>query len=226
MNGVHILNGVHKMNEERKRRRTEKRESEMIDGAKAVFVENGYENTSIKLIAKNLDMSVGAVYNYFDNKDELYYAVIKEGLQIVTDMFSQATAGKGTGFERFASIGMAYVTFWKGYPEYQTLLHGACPPIGPNGGRWGKACYELNTKRMNILVQTLQSGMEDGSIRPDIDAPSTAFCVASSFHGVLSAMEAMDDDTRKPGVDEDSIVKALFDLFTRSLAVSGGGVKK
>jgi hypothetical protein len=74
---------------------------------------------------------------------------------------------------------------------------------------------------MGLLVQTLMRGIKDGSIRSDLDPLATAFCVSSSFHGVLSALESMGTEARKPGISEENIITALFDLFTTSLR-SGG----
>jgi hypothetical protein len=45
--------------------------------------------------------------------------------------------------------------------------------------------------------------------------------VAGAFHGVLSALEGLDDKTRKPGISEEGVMTALFDLFQTSL--KGGG---
>lgn len=42
-----------------------------------VFTLKGYKKASIKEIAENANVSVGNVYRYFKNKDELYESVIK-----------------------------------------------------------------------------------------------------------------------------------------------------
>ena len=64
----------------RKRRRKLRREHDIIEGARRMFAERGYEDTTVKDIADGLDISVGAVYIYFRDKDELYYAVVRDGL--------------------------------------------------------------------------------------------------------------------------------------------------
>lgn len=44
--------------------------------AKEEFSSKGYVNATIQSIAKNAKVSVGCVYKYFNNKDELYHFVI------------------------------------------------------------------------------------------------------------------------------------------------------
>jgi AcrR family transcriptional regulator len=41
-----------------------------------IFVELGYEKTSMKQIADAAKVSVSNIYHYFDNKEKLYYAIV------------------------------------------------------------------------------------------------------------------------------------------------------
>lgn len=43
-----------------------------------VFMTKGYDSTSISVLQEELGMSRGAMYRYFRNKEELFYAVIDE----------------------------------------------------------------------------------------------------------------------------------------------------
>lgn len=43
-----------------------------------VFMNKGYDSTSITVLQKELDMSRGAMYRYFKNKEDLFIAVIDE----------------------------------------------------------------------------------------------------------------------------------------------------
>ena len=49
---------------------------ELIEAALALFFENGYENTSIRMIAARVGCEVGLFYYYFKNKDEAFEVAI------------------------------------------------------------------------------------------------------------------------------------------------------
>ncbi len=49
---------------------------ELIEAALALFFENGYENTSIRMIAAKVGCEVGLFYYYFKNKDEAFEMAI------------------------------------------------------------------------------------------------------------------------------------------------------
>lgn len=48
--------------------------------AEKIISEKGYSNTTIEEITKRAKIGKGTFYNYFKNKEELFYLIIKEGL--------------------------------------------------------------------------------------------------------------------------------------------------
>ncbi len=52
------------------------------------FRENGYLNSSMRSIAKAAGMTVGNLYRYFKNKDDLFYAVINPVYKRVTKLIT------------------------------------------------------------------------------------------------------------------------------------------
>ena len=53
-------------------------EDRIFLSAKELFYEKGYEHVNMKAIAKRADMAVGTLYNYFSNKNELYFSVLEK----------------------------------------------------------------------------------------------------------------------------------------------------
>ena len=50
-----------------------------------MFLLKGFRSTTMEDIAKKAELSTGAIYQYFKNKDELYASMNLEGLQSMTD---------------------------------------------------------------------------------------------------------------------------------------------
>jgi AcrR family transcriptional regulator len=63
-----------------RRRRKEARPQELTAAALALFVEKGYAATKLDDIAARAGVSKGTLYLYFDSKDALFKAVIREGV--------------------------------------------------------------------------------------------------------------------------------------------------
>lgn len=62
------------------RRRKEARPSELIAAALELFVEKGFAATRLDDVAKRAGVSKGTVYLYFESKEDLFKAVIREGI--------------------------------------------------------------------------------------------------------------------------------------------------
>ena len=55
----------------------------IMDAARDLFVEKGYQHVSMRQIAKELKFSHGAIYYHFQNKAELFYALVEEHFHLL-----------------------------------------------------------------------------------------------------------------------------------------------
>jgi AcrR family transcriptional regulator len=53
----------------------------ILDAALDLFITLGYGQVSIRNIAARVEYSPGAIYGYFDSKDDIFYALAEEGLR-------------------------------------------------------------------------------------------------------------------------------------------------
>lgn len=61
-------------------RRKDERPDEIVSAALEVFVERGYAATRLEDVASRAGISKGTLYLYFDNKEELFKAVVRASL--------------------------------------------------------------------------------------------------------------------------------------------------
>ena len=66
--------------QERKQQEKQLRRRRIQQAARAVFDERGFAKTSIEMIAKSSSLSVGAIYLYFQSKEDLYASLLEESL--------------------------------------------------------------------------------------------------------------------------------------------------
>lgn len=64
-----------------KKEKTLERQQQILNTSLHMFVTRGYQGTTIRDIAKELDMSVGLLFHYFANKEALYLALLKAAAQ-------------------------------------------------------------------------------------------------------------------------------------------------
>ena len=70
----------------------EERKAELLDTAMRLFAEKGYDNVSVRSVAREAGVAPGLAYHYFDSKQRLFDAAIahyaeecSEGMRAVLD---------------------------------------------------------------------------------------------------------------------------------------------
>jgi len=59
-------------------KKTDLTREKIMEVARELLVENGYANVSMRQIANEINCSHGAIYYYFKNKAELFYALVED----------------------------------------------------------------------------------------------------------------------------------------------------
>lgn len=57
--------------------------------SRRLFLENGYDNTTIRQIIKEAGISIGSLYNFFENKEDILLYVYKEIVQEINTITSK-----------------------------------------------------------------------------------------------------------------------------------------
>lgn len=57
---------------------TEITKERFLEEGKKEFMEKGYKETSLRQICKNLDLTLGAFYGYFKNKEDLFHVIVSK----------------------------------------------------------------------------------------------------------------------------------------------------
>ena len=80
------------------------RRDEVLETAIDLFSERGYAGTSIRDIAKAINRSVSNVYHYFENKEDLWLAILEYSVKGLPDKLREVAHGEGEPLERFKRL--------------------------------------------------------------------------------------------------------------------------
>ena len=62
--------------------------NQLLDAAEEVFGEKGFHDTTLKEVAELAEFSVGSVYSFFENKDDLFLNVfLRRGAEFLPSLF-------------------------------------------------------------------------------------------------------------------------------------------
>lgn len=89
------------------KRRKEDRPAEILSAALDAFVEHGFAETKLADVAKRAGIAKGTLYLYFDNKQDLFAAVVRHGLLTSLAPLEQAAATFDGGLAELSSLLLA-----------------------------------------------------------------------------------------------------------------------
>ncbi len=85
------------------------RRAEIVRAASRLFAEKGYSATTIRDIARAVDMQSGSPFYHFKTKHDMLLAVVLEGMEIITRAVGDAAAQGGTPREIFDAMLLAHL---------------------------------------------------------------------------------------------------------------------
>ncbi|MGB4344896.1 MAG: TetR/AcrR family transcriptional regulator [Burkholderiaceae bacterium] len=159
-------------------RRKDARPHELLAAALDLFVQRGYAATRLDDVAACAGVSKGTLYLYFENKEELFKAVVREHLVSVL-------AEAETYFEQFTGTSTELLrTFILGWWERigETKLSGITKLMMAESGNFpdvARFYHEEVISRSNaLIIRMLERGIRNGEFRPIDTAHANLVIVA------------------------------------------------
>jgi AcrR family transcriptional regulator len=173
--------------EERQREEKEARRRTIIDAAETVLRDTGRDDMTMGDIAEEARLSRSLLYVYFEDMDDIVLAVTLRGLQSMRERFEQAVARHDVGRQQIRAVGDAYVRFAQEEPTYFDLVaqfesRSADPDDAPPRVR---QCLGESDRVMTAMTKAIRQGIDDGSIRSDLDPTQTAITLWGCTHGLI-----------------------------------------
>ncbi|MBV8593844.1 MAG: TetR/AcrR family transcriptional regulator [Caulobacteraceae bacterium] len=159
----------------------------ILGSAREVFGELGFEAATVRDIIRRTGLSVGAFYNYFRSKEEVYAALADDGARRFRPIL-KAQSAKATDFESYLRAAVrAYFDFLEA--EHAIMLGPGAPDDMPQ---------PRNTPEILAVfeeVRTVFAGVIDRGLAPKVDLDylaSSCIAVAREIGDRMSARRPMD----------------------------------
>jgi len=203
---------------DRRQREREQRKTEIIDAAERLFFSRSYEDVSMDDIAREVELNKATLYLYFKNKETLYATVVLRGIQILKEKYQECMEIQAPGIVKVTLMGQAYYQFSQEYPDYLRLIHfygserfSKENPYTAEIGKGYGACRLL-------LRDAIQEGIDDGTIRADLDPFLTSMFLMISFMGILSLENRWKLVVEAEGLSYEQFCSEFFRFITPAIS--------
>ena len=99
-----------------------KRRERILNAARRMFLQHGYNNTTIRDICNQSHLSNGAVYFYFTSKDEIYACIYEESFRLLIDCLDRAVAENVPPLSKIEAFLKAYLSFYTEHNDHWNIL--------------------------------------------------------------------------------------------------------
>ncbi|MFC4403424.1 TetR/AcrR family transcriptional regulator [Gracilibacillus xinjiangensis] len=94
----------------------------IIDVAHKLFVEEGYQNVSMRKIAKSLGYSHGAIYYHFKNKADLLTAMVDQDFAMINNEMDKLEQLNLSKKEKLRQLLLGYIKFGVTYKNHYEVM--------------------------------------------------------------------------------------------------------
>lgn len=181
----------------------------IIDAARHVFAELGYDAASVRDVVRRTSLASGTFYNYFPDKESLFRAVLDESAREVRRRL-RAVRGEAGTVEEF--VGDAYRAWFEFLVEDRLIFDLVYRNVGPIRSLSGDPIFGAGADE---LLADLRAAMAKGDL-PEFDADYMAGAMAAV------ALELGLRMVRRDLVDVDHAARFATELFLGGIVRVGG----
>jgi AcrR family transcriptional regulator len=200
---------------ERKEREREEMKERIVNTAIQMFLQEGYEQTSIRNIAEKIEYSPATIYLYYKDKDELLYDVQKQAFDKLARVFREKVTSKDP-LKRLEQIMYTYVRFGKNNPELYDLMFIIRAPM--NGIKEHEK-WKNGDDAFAFHAQCVAECIEKKLIRYE-DVMTAALSIWAMGHGLVSLdlrcrLKVIDMDEKAIAATIEKSIQEYFKLIKK-----------
>ncbi|MFO1080659.1 MAG: TetR/AcrR family transcriptional regulator [Reyranellaceae bacterium] len=200
------------------------RREEILQAAKELFLEEGYEATTIRRIADRVGISAPALYLYFRDKEALLLALCDQTFDHLVGAVDEIDKTVPDPLEKIRRFGEAYIRFGLTHPdEYRLVfLSGNIPESIRNVGHRA-AIDDPNRPGVKGAIVfgrlvSILAAAEAGGLRLNYPPDTCAELCWMGVHGLVSALILKPDF---PWSDRELLIRGMLEIQMAGMVCAG-----
>lgn len=195
---------------ERRARQKENLRQQILEAARDLFIEEGYENLSMRKIAERIEYSPTTIYLYFKDKAELLRAICDQTFLGLIERFQELQTRQLDPMTFFRESGRTYIEFALENPNQYRLTF-----LNRPAGVYDDMCQQENVAQQafSYLRRMIDHLMKEGYIRKG-DVELTSQLVWVSMHGLCAGLI---NQPNFPWVEREKLIEGLLDQIIQAL---------
>lgn len=151
----------------------------ILEVATKEFAKKGYHEASVSVIAKKSDISVGAVYKYFDSKQDLFLTIADYSISRMENLLLGLAKADEDVLIKVEKILREIISASR---EQGLLIKLYNSMTAINDKALARQfATEMESMTSRIYIEAIREGQKNGEIRADIDPTVAAYLIDNLF---------------------------------------------
>jgi AcrR family transcriptional regulator len=195
---------------ERKSRQKENTRQEILDAARDLFVNEGYENVSMRKIAEMVEYAPGTIYLHFKDKAEILDTLCEQTFQKLWERMEAIRNDTGNPVDALRRGLRTYIQFGLDNPN-QYIVTFVLAKQSPSDHKPDVASPAMSC--FDCLRGTVRKCIEGGYINGG-DVEDTAQAIWTAIHGVTALLVSK---CEFPFVEHTRLIERLIDILIKGV---------
>ena len=153
-----------------------RRRGEIVAAAAKIFREKGYQATTLADVSEAIGMERASLYFYVSSKDEIFDEIVTELVKANTDEAERIAAGTEPAPVKLRALVLQLMrSYADNYPFLYVYLQQNLSHVSEERQGWAAELRGVNRRYEAAVQAMVQQGIEDGTLRPVLDAKVVAF---------------------------------------------------
>ena len=179
--------------------RKKEKKALIIQAAAKVFARRGFSGTLMADIAVEAGIGKGTLYEYFDSKEDLFFAVFEWFVQVTeAEAKVSISALGGSASERLDALSASLMNSWTQMKDMFSLVmeFWSASASSQMRQRFKQAFKSGYSDFRQIVSALIREGIQRGEFRPEVDAESVAAALVGTWDALL--LQAWFDEAFDP----------------------------
>lgn len=202
----------------RKEKELLRRENNILDAAEEIFACEGYENTTMNEIAQKAEFSKRTLYQYFENKCDLYLSTVLRLYKSLGIYIEELEFTQKIGYEKLKELFYGLYSFYKENKSIFRLIYDVSKVRINTDNPKVNELFQIECSITKTLSSLIELGKKDGSIPEELDTELTSNSLLFLLIGLFNQLTITRDPLSKTiDVPEEKLIQYIFELLHSSL---------
>ena len=167
-----------------------------MDAAKKVFAKKGYHEATIAEIATEAELAQGTIYLYFESKDHLFFSLIEEKIDELTEAVSEVIeSDEEDTIKKIENVVRMQLEFFENDKDFFTLLsseksHRFDLHIKAEQKQWLRQRYH---GYVSLVAKPIEMAIKEGKLKA-MDKDKLAYALIGMVSSLISQSILMGEE--------------------------------